>query len=106
MDYAIEALFKAMMSEGWFIATDGEVEAPTGFFGYTNQTEAELSEIYEGFSDVIEAYGTPPNSDIVGSFFAHIDSNGIIWISKMKSQEHAKRQFDKFTDYYNKWSVT
>lgn len=103
MDTALEALFKAMMNHGWFIRTDGEVEANTGFFGYVTNTEAELEGIYDGFDDVVTAYGKPKTEDIVGAFFASIDSDGIIHITRTETDKEAKRLFFETVERYNKW---
>ena len=105
MDTALESLFKAMMSEGWFINSDGNVDSPQGYFGYVTNTEAELSEIYDAFSDVVEVYGVPATEDIVGSFYASIDSNGIIHIYNMGNYSTmAKDAFDKSLSEYIKWN--
>lgn len=104
MDTALEVLFKAMMTESWFIATDGEVDSPTGFFGYVTNTEAELSEIYDAFSDIVEVYGTPANNEIVGSFVARINDQGIIYIYRTTTQALAKEWFDDQVSEYIKWN--
>lgn len=104
MDTSLEALFKAMIGNGWFINSNGDVEAPCGYFGYTNQTHAELEEIYEAFSDTVEAYGKPSDDDIVGSFFAYIDSNGIISIEKFDSVDQAHDRYNAFELEYATWN--
>lgn len=103
MDTALEALFKAMLTNEWFINSDGNVEAPTGYFGYVNNTEAELSEIYDAFSDIVEAYGVPANTEIVGSFVARINDQGIIYIYRTTTQALAKEWFDDQVSEYIKW---
>lgn len=104
MDTALEALFRAMLTNDWFINSDGNVEAPTGYFGYVYNNLSELPEIYEAFSDVIEGYGKPDDEDIVGSFYASIDSNGIIHIVSFATQSQAKSAFDMALSEYIKWS--
>ena len=104
MDNSLEALFKAMLTDSWFINSDGNVESPQGYFGYVNNTEAELSEIYDAFSDIVEVYGTPATEDIVGSFYASIDSNGIIHIFSFATQSQAKSAFDMAVSEYIKWN--
>lgn len=42
MDTSVEALFRDMMNNGWFIDSDGDVESHVGYFGYVNNTKREL----------------------------------------------------------------
>ena len=96
MDTLQEALFKAMLNRDWFTDSDGDVEAPTGYFGYVvNAREDWSSEFLSAFEDTIKAYA-PHNwehddvyrdnwirENFVGVWFASINSNGIIRISKI-----------------------
>lgn len=83
MNTAQEALFKEMLNNGWFTESDGDVEAPTGFFGYAVNTKSELREVLENFSDVVETYGRPADEQIVGVWIASIDNLGVIHIEKI-----------------------
>lgn len=76
MDTVQEALFKAMLNESWFTESEGHVESPQGFFGWTVIEEADLKEIFDAFEDTIRAYGNP--GDISGVWYAWINSDGII----------------------------
>lgn len=103
MDTSLEALFKDMMAHGWFVQTEGDVESPCGYFGYTNQTKAELNEIYQAFEHTVEAYGKPKDEDIVGSFFAYINDQGIIRITRYDTLDEAKKEFDLAEEEYVNW---
>ena len=95
MDTLQEALFKAMFNDGWFADSDGDVEAPTGYFGYVvNAREDWSSEFLSAFEDTIKAYA-PHNwehddvyrdnwirNNWVGVYSAAINSDGIISIYK------------------------
>jgi hypothetical protein len=104
MDSSLEALFKAMLTDSWFINSDGNVDSPQGYFGYVTNTEAELSEIYDAFIDIVEVYGVPANNEIVGSFVARINDQGIIYIYRTTTQALAKEWFDDQVSEYIKWN--
>jgi len=106
MDNAQEALFKAMMNEGWFINSNGDVQSPVGFYGYMTNNASDLKEIYEAFSDTVEMYGKPNDDEMLGSWYAYIDSNGIIHISEMANDMDAREAFEESEDAYAKWLDT
>jgi hypothetical protein len=119
MDTAQEALFKAMLNDGWFTTSDGDVQAPTGFFGYTVNTKAELPEILEAFTEVTGVYGLPSDEQLLGVWFAVIGEQGTIRIEKlgalpddittMASLAHphtaqAKARFEALEREYSAWA--
>lgn len=103
MDTAREALFRAMMNDLWFTKTSGDVESPTGFFGYVINKPEELKELREAFADTIEMYGDPTDEEITGSFYASVDSNGTIRIDR-GTEFGVKQDFDNSEKEYIKWS--
>lgn len=103
MDTALEALFKDMLTHGWFTKSDGHVDSPTGWFGYVTNTKEELSEIYDAFSDLIDAYGKPNDEDVIGSFTAYINSDGIIFITRHPNDATARYIFETNVHEYNEW---
>ena len=92
MDTLQEALFKAMLNDGWFTDSSGDVEAPTGYFGYVVNQRGDWSpEFVSAFEDVIEQYGgdtdlSPETAErwrennFYGVWSAFINSDGIIQI--------------------------
>ena len=94
MDTLQEALFRDMLSNDWFTQSDGDVESPTGYFGYiVNAREDWNSEFYSAFGDTIATYvgdtfSTPDyaenwiRANFCGVYSAYINSNGIISIYK------------------------
>lgn len=102
MDTALEALFKDMLNNGWFTKSDGDVESPFGYFGYVTNEAAELPELYDAFETVIKAYGKPNDNDVIGSFIAYINSDGIITIERLGEQS-AKLWFTNTQRDYTKW---
>lgn len=103
MDTALEALFRAMLQEGWFCASNGETDSPTGFFGYVTNEPNEIKELTEAFFKTLETYGAPSDSDVIGAFTAHIDSNGIISIHRWDSKQEAEKAYLAASSEYEKW---
>lgn len=103
MDTPLQALFRAMMNDGWFTKTDGDVDSFTGYFGYMTNTQAELKEIREAFSEIIQMYGNPKDEDLIGSFLVVIDSNGSIHIRRFASDDSAKSEFAIYEKKYAEW---
>ena len=95
MDTLQEVLFKAMLNSDWFTDSDGDTDSPMGYFGYVvNDRTDWSSEFISVFGDIIDAYApngfdNPDQADIwirenfVGVWFASINSDGIIRISKI-----------------------
>lgn len=82
MDTAQEALFRVMLSHGWFTESYGDVESPTGYFGYVVNAWGEYNEVRNNFFDTISAYGDVAPMDFYGVYSACIDSNGSIYIHR------------------------
>lgn len=104
MDTALEALFRAMLTHAWFTASDGDVESPTGYFGYVTNETAEVPEVLDAFADVTEFYGAPATDDIVGSFVASINSNGILAIVRYGSDSAARQSYEALQSDYLRWA--
>ncbi len=83
MDTAQQALFRDMLNNGWFTESDGDVESPTGYFGYVVNAWGEYDEVRDNFSDTIAAYGDVAPMDFYGVYLARINSDGIIGIVRV-----------------------
>ena len=83
MDTAQEALFRAMLVDGWFAESDGDVEFSLGYFGWMHNHPSEVSEIRAAFEDTLNAYGPITDEQIVGVWWARINTQGIITITKL-----------------------
>lgn len=103
MDTAFQALMKAMLNHGWFTKSSGEDGSYTGYFGYVTNTQAELKEIREAFSEVIEAYGDPKDEDLIGSFVGVVDAVGTMHIFRHSDDNAAKSDFNRYEERYQKW---
>lgn len=119
MDTAQEALFKAMLNDGWFTASGGDVQAPTGFFGYMVNTKAEIQEILEAFSEVTDTYGLPADEQLLGVWWAVIGDQDTIRIEKIGAlpddiltvpslahphTQQAKARFETLEREYSAWA--
>lgn len=103
MDNAQQALFRAMLNNGWFTSSDGNVESPFGYFGYMTNKPNELKEIFDAFDDVVSVYNRPPDTAMVGSWFASINSDGIISIDFFHSALAAKFHYQSTVEAYGRW---
>lgn len=123
MDTAQEALFRAMLTDGWFTASDGDVDSPTGYFGYVTNTLAEycgqgfdsitgepfspehpaIGSILAEFNDTVSVYGIPAISDIVGAFVVKINSDGILTIQSFHDEASARQQYAACMAVYTEW---
>lgn len=83
MDTAQQALFKAMLNGDWFTQSDGDVESPTGYFGYMVNAPADWFEVAQNFCDVISETDSDNMPEwFPGVYSAVINSDGIITIYK------------------------
>ena len=92
MDTLQQALFRAMLNNGWFTDSDGDVESPTGYFGYVVNERGDWNGVFDAFSDTLVAYGienlpggniqTWLSQNFYGVWSAMINSNGIIQIHR------------------------
>lgn len=106
MDTEIESLFRSMLLQEWFTQTEGDSEAPTGFFGWTWNTKGEVGSIKEAFEDTINMYGSPTDEEIIGNFFVYINSDGNIFIERYDTKEQAQNMFNAFVVQYGRWLDT
>ena len=129
MDTLQEALFKAMLNHDWFTDSDGDVESPDGYFGYVVNEPGCWDGVEDAFSDTIRGYseispdlmGNWIDNNFYGVWFASINSDGIIRISRMGDYvrtpgvpclgievtpvvAEAQKWFRDATESYNDWA--
>ena len=83
MDTAQQALFRAMLTDGWFCESDGDVEWSLGYFGYVHNHPSELQSVRQAFEDTLNTYGEVSMEEFAGIWWADINSDGVIRISKI-----------------------
>lgn len=106
MDTAQQALFRAMLNDGWFTSSDGNVQSPTGYFGFMINTQYELKEVYDTFTETIDAYGKPDDNDVIGYWFASINSDGIITIIRCSNRVKAYAIYRESQHEFTAWLNT
>jgi hypothetical protein len=94
-----DELLYTMSVDGWAIASDGNVEAPTGWFAYMTNTPAEIAEIKQAFPD----FSDVPDAEIVGSFYLSEDSNGFFTVTE-STKSGVVEAFNADVEAFNAWS--
>ncbi len=98
-----DSLFKAVISAGWCVKSDGHVESPQGYFSVTEIPE-HLGEL-KAMQDAVEEGQTPwtdwPPS---GWYFTTENSDGLIFVYPC-SQADAEAAFSESLAGYSMWDV-
>lgn len=103
MKTALEAVLQAMVAGAWANESDGDVEAPTGYFARISNSEAELAEVEQAFSDVIEAYGMEDTRELVGHFLVVQNDQGFVYITSYENPIELTRDYQALQDAYAQW---
>lgn len=103
MRTAQEALFVDMMNNGWFCATDGDINSPQGFFGWVSNEQSELASIRTEFAETIDAYGDPADDEIVGAYTAVINDQGQVRIVKWQDEFDAVCAYEAAVANFEEW---
>ena len=82
-----------MLNGGWADECDGDIESPTGYFGYIAVEQDEVQAILQEFEDVLAPYGALDPESIVGVTVAWVDSDGMVHSMSQPSRGHAERWF-------------
>jgi hypothetical protein len=98
----LEALFDAMITDGWANESSGDVESPTGHFARISNAPNEVSEVLDAFEDVIETYGQPDT--IVGHYLVVTNDQGFITIYRFKNESELIRNYRDLEAQYGEWS--
>lgn len=93
-------LFESMILNGWFTESDGDVESPTGHFGYVTNEQNELESIRDAFPEESQDVA---DSDIVGSFVMLTNSDGISVIVRERNNRAAQNMFKQLQMEYSRY---
>lgn len=99
MDTAQEAIYRAMVNDGWL--TDSADDGEGGYAGFVTNTGAEWAEVADAFSDVIDTYGAPLITEFIGSWVVSINSDGVIRIVRTPNDRAARDLFERMTEHTN-----
>lgn len=102
MDTAIQALFKAMLLNGWTVHSAGS-DAYGAVFGVMHNYESEIPEILSAFSEITDVYGVPYADQIVGNFIVTIPDTGAVQIEKIITLNSAYSEFARREKQYTIW---
>ena len=95
-------LFKAIISAGWNMKSDGDVESPSGFFALV-----EIPDHYGELAEMQDAVGDETVDDEwpdTGWYVSYENSDGLIFVLECASQHVAERTYDEFEEQYNTWA--
>lgn len=111
MKTALELAMQAIISAGWNIQSDGEVDSPTGHFAIVERPAhpGELNDMLAAIEDQED----PDNIHIIHAFeelnagFYEVieDSNGLVHINGPVSREQANTWFHATESAYSQWNV-
>lgn len=96
-------LFKAIVTAGWNIKSDGDVEADTGSFALV-----EIPDNVHEMADMRDA--VEPDGDLAawpdsGWFVTSENTDGLIYVYEFRTQHDAEVAYDKLDDEYTAWCI-
>jgi len=100
-------LLHAMARQDWANESNGNVEAPTGWFCRISNSSADISEIVATFLDEIsdiDPSGTFNPMELKGHFLLVENDQGGIYVNEYSSESEVIRAFTAMTDQYAYWS--
>lgn len=94
------AFFKAIPAD-WYEQVDGNVEAPTGWFGLL-EIDEQFRENWE--QDAEEGVGiSMPESIQLGLYLVTIDNDGLIWAEQGDTRHATSTEFTHKCDVFRAW---
>lgn len=99
-----DQVLHAMAQQGWANESDGNVEAPTGWFCRISNALDDVVSIIDAFG--LEALEIDPNfdfSEVIGHFLLVEDDQGFISVFEFESEWHAANAFIAQQRAYLEW---
>jgi len=102
MSSLYDNLFKAVVTAGWCVKSDGHVEAPTGYFSMTEipSHPGELREMQDAVEDKRVPFSTWPPA---GWYITVEDSAGFMYVYPTNGETQAGVLFHKVLDIFSRW---
>lgn len=94
----LENLMSEIVSAGWANASDGNVDAPTGFFARITIEPNEIASVRDAF-DLPEEYD-PPRYTLFQE-----DSSGFIHLTFLPTEVELLAAYDLLSDQYSEWNT-
>lgn len=88
--------------EGWGVASGGDVQSPSGWFGRISTTEAELPGVEQAFGEQISSSGVAP-AELVGHFLLNEDSQGFVYVTEYGSERDLLASYGILEEVYEQW---
>lgn len=107
LDSKYDNTFKSIISAGWAVKSDGNVEAVTGYFALIElpSNDAERAELIDAVADSLDPDQLAELGDLTpGWFVSWEDSNGIIRVYRQDSQAVAEHRYADLERDYAVWS--
>lgn len=97
-----EYLYDMCVGE-WANDSDGDSEAPTGYFWQISNSPEELSEIVDAFGNLETRLGFIANELIVGYFIVQTNDQGFVYVEEFETQETLNDAYNSLTDEFSIW---
>jgi hypothetical protein len=96
----LENAFKQIITAGWAMKSDGDVEAPTGHFAAIPINSAEMPELL----DAVFGDDRPEVEIDPGCYFAKEDSAGNMWLWCFGSAYEMNSMYERYRREYEEWA--
>ena len=104
LDLKFDDLFKAIVSAGWCVKSDGHVESPQGYFSVT-EIPSHVHELKD-MQDAVEEGHTPWSTWPESGWYVTVEDNlGFIYVYPTSGEAQAIELFVKLADAYAKWDA-
>lgn len=102
-----DQILHAMAQQEWANESDGNVEAPTGFFYRISNSSADISEIVAAFLDEIsdiDPSGTFNPMELKGHFLLVENDQGQIFVTEFDSEKALRNAYMDLVVAYCNWA--
>jgi len=99
-DSARDELFYVMTLEGWANESSGSVECPTGFFARISNSQAEIAEIRQAFTEESRAVS---DNEIIGHFLCTENDQGFWYVEEFDTESELLAAYNRLDATYSDW---
>lgn len=100
--------FKEICIEEWGNQSDGNVEAPTGYFWLVEVADGSVDNQWQSFMESVQSELEKYDATFVnpdpGWYVVVQDNNGIWFVHECASELDARRLFSNLAESYNEWA--
>lgn len=97
-----EVLYAMTLGE-WACETSGDVQSPSSWFAWMQNTAEELIDIRRTFAETIQRARLADLSELVGNFVIVEQNDGFVEVIKFDEKRHAERVYSVLEDIYIAW---